>query len=108
MATIAGPEKVAIREKETSHPTSAGPCALTIFGITGDLSKRLLLPALYNLARQRALSDNFAVMGFASSERDEQQVRNTIAQDLREVIGSDADNSVIKWLASRVHYIGAH
>src|SRR5215469_12717024 len=107
MATIAAPENIAIPEKLTSHPALPGPCTLTIFGITGDLSRRLLLPALYNLRKQRSLSDNFAMIGFASSERDEQEFRDAIAADLRKAIGPEADDSVIKWLASRVHYIGA-
>ncbi len=108
MATIAAPENVVLRDKATSLLAPAGPCALIIFGITGDLSKRLLLPALYNLARQRALSDNFAVIGFASSERGEQEFRDAVAADLRKAIGSEADNTVVEWLASRVRYIGAN
>ncbi len=46
----------------------AGPCILVIFGATGDLTKRKLIPALYNLARQRLLPDKFAVVGSARSE----------------------------------------
>jgi glucose-6-phosphate 1-dehydrogenase len=107
MATIAAPENAGVRDKATSRPAPAGPCALIIFGITGDLSKRLLFPALYNLAREKALSNNFAVIGFASSDIDEQALRDSIAEDLRKAIGSEADNAVIEWLASRVRYIAA-
>ncbi len=41
------------------------PCALVIFGATGDLTKRKLIPALYNLAREGQLPPGFAVVGFA-------------------------------------------
>jgi glucose-6-phosphate 1-dehydrogenase len=107
MTTITATENAEVRDKATSRPAPTGPCALVIFGITGDLSKRLLLPALYNLARQRLLSDKFAIIGFASSDTDEQGLRNAIAEDLKKALGSEADNAVIEWLASRVRYIAA-
>ncbi|HJM42146.1 MAG TPA: glucose-6-phosphate dehydrogenase, partial [Nitrospinota bacterium] len=43
---------------------TADPCIMVIFGASGDLTKRKLIPALYNLASQNLLSDNFAVLGF--------------------------------------------
>jgi glucose-6-phosphate 1-dehydrogenase len=81
---------------------------LVIFGITGDLSRRLLLPALYNLAQQQALSNNFAVIGFASSEIGEQAFGDAMVEDLRKAIGPAADDAVIEWLASRVRYIASN
>src|SRR5215470_7791572 len=105
MATFTAPETAEVRGRPISRPAPAGPCALVIFGITGDLSKRLLLPSLYNLARQGVLSNNFAVIGFASSDIGEQVSRDAIVTDLRKAAGSAADNSVIEWLASRVRYI---
>ena len=41
----------------------AGPCAVVIFGAAGDLTKRLVVPALYNLMRTGLLAENFAVIG---------------------------------------------
>ncbi len=41
------------------------PCSITIFGVTGDLAHRKLLPALYNLSVERRLPTNFAIVGFA-------------------------------------------
>jgi glucose-6-phosphate 1-dehydrogenase len=41
------------------------PCTMVIFGATGDLTKRKLIPALYNIARDRLLPAGFAVVGFA-------------------------------------------
>lgn len=41
------------------------PCVMTIFGASGDLTKRKLVPALYNLARENFLLKEFAVVGFA-------------------------------------------
>jgi glucose-6-phosphate 1-dehydrogenase len=47
-----------------SNPTSQ-PCVLLVFGASGDLTKRLLVPALYNLACDGLLSDRFALLGAA-------------------------------------------
>ena len=45
------------------RPAKAPPCAIVIFGASGDLTKRLLMPALYNLAKAGRLSDKFALIG---------------------------------------------
>jgi glucose-6-phosphate 1-dehydrogenase len=55
MPTILAAESPRVQKLPTHAPKPAGPCAMTIFGVTGDLSKRLLFPALYNLAQQKLL-----------------------------------------------------
>jgi glucose-6-phosphate 1-dehydrogenase len=108
MATLAAAGSAEAQEIGARRPPPAGPCAMTIFGITGDLSRRLLFPALYNLARQQALSSNFAVVGFATTEASELELRDSIAADLKKAIGPGADAATITWLVSRVRYISAH
>ncbi|HZK37167.1 MAG TPA: glucose-6-phosphate dehydrogenase, partial [Aeromicrobium sp.] len=49
-------------------PQIAGPCSVVIFGITGDLSRRKLIPAIYDLANRGLLPPGFAVIGFARQE----------------------------------------
>src|SRR6476660_1849232 len=44
------------------------PCAIVVFGATGDLTSRKLLPALYNLALEGKLSPNTAIVGFARAD----------------------------------------
>ena len=46
----------------------ADPCAMVIFGATGDLTKRLIMPALYNLSRTKVLPEKFALIGVARAE----------------------------------------
>ena len=46
----------------------AEPCVMVIFGATGDLTKRKLFPALYNLAKQGFLPENFAIAGVGRQE----------------------------------------
>ncbi len=51
------------------------PCTITIFGITGDLAHRKLLPALYNLSVTRSLPVGFSVVGFARRPMTDEQFR---------------------------------
>jgi len=53
----------------------AEPCILVIFGATGDLTARKLIPALYNLAREGQLPPQFACVGFARREKTHEQFR---------------------------------
>ncbi|MFA6961483.1 MAG: glucose-6-phosphate dehydrogenase [Opitutaceae bacterium] len=61
----------------TTNPLSE-PCVMIIFGASGDLTKRLLVPALYNLACDELLSDNFAVLGVGRSEISDSQFRESM------------------------------
>ncbi|HYB13511.1 MAG TPA: glucose-6-phosphate dehydrogenase, partial [Myxococcota bacterium] len=51
------------------------PCSLVIFGGAGDLSRRKLLPGLYNLMRDGVLPTNFAVVGFARTDLEDERFR---------------------------------
>lgn len=46
-------------------PRIAGPCSLVIFGVTGDLAQKKLLPAVYDLANRGLLPPSFGLIGFA-------------------------------------------
>jgi glucose-6-phosphate 1-dehydrogenase len=55
-----------LRDKRDKRmPRIAGPCALVIFGVTGDLARKKLMPAIYDLANRGLLSPTFALVGFA-------------------------------------------
>src|SRR4051794_4640501 len=54
---------------------SAPPCALVLYGASGDLAKRKIIPALYELAREKLLSPNFALIGYARSEMSDDDFR---------------------------------
>ena len=90
---------------EPGKPKVAGPCVLVIFGITGDLTRRLLFPSLYHLATMGLLPKEFAVVGFAIDDLSEDAVRERLGAALGEAAGQDADTAVIGWLLERVHYI---
>ena len=64
---------------EEKAAKTAPSCTLVIFGITGDLGHRLLMPALYNLARWKRLPADFAIVGVGRSEISAEQLRNDFA-----------------------------
>jgi glucose-6-phosphate 1-dehydrogenase len=63
---------------------TADPCVLVIFGITGDLTRRKLMPALYNLALDGRLPDRLAIVGVAREQTSTGAVRSTLRQALEE------------------------
>ena len=54
----------------------AEPCVMVIFGATGDLTKRKLLPAIYNLAKDKHLPDRFAIVGVGRQEMERDDFRS--------------------------------
>ena len=84
------------------------PCLMTIFGASGDLTKRLLLPSLYNLAALRVLPDNFRLLGVARAAWDNAKFQEYIAQTLKQLWGSDASTEIIEWLAKRASYLSGN
>lgn len=65
-------------ESRGLHPTSE-PCVMVVFGASGDLTKRLLVPAMYNLACDGLLSDRFAVLGVGRSAITDGDFRASLA-----------------------------
>ena len=83
----------------------AGPCILVIFGAAGDLTRRLLVPALYNLRHEKLLPDEFAVIGIARSKQDDETFRRDLAASLREFADDKIADSDWGWLAERISYV---
>src|ERR1700726_3553055 len=78
----------------TQRAVQAPPCAMVIFGASGDLTKRLLMPALYNLARAGRLSDKFALIGVDRSEKSHEDFREELADGVRRFVSDTAEASV--------------
>ena len=82
----------------------APPCGLVIFGASGDLTKRKLVPALYNLAKYRVLSERFFVVGMARRG----MTHETFRQQLREEMNQSecpVDPAVWDWFSKRLYYV---
>lgn len=69
---------------------TADPCALVIFGADGNLTKRLLMPALYNLARTKKLPDKFVLIGVDRTNKTAQSWREGLHDKLISFIGDPA------------------
>ena len=86
-------------------PHQADPCSFVIFGASGDLTARLLMPALYRLKVQKHLPDAFAVVGFAHSHRSDDEFRGLLKQALEQYTGEKLDPAVVAWLIERCSYV---
>jgi glucose-6-phosphate 1-dehydrogenase len=83
----------------------ADRCIMVIFGASGDLTTRMLLPALYNLKRTNLLPEEFAVLGFAKDELSEEDFRKRARDHIREYAGAPADCSMCDWIADHLSYM---
>ncbi|MCZ6681497.1 MAG: glucose-6-phosphate dehydrogenase [Candidatus Poribacteria bacterium] len=90
---------------QTSTARVADPCVMIIFGASGDLTKRKLVPALYNLVRHGLLSKNFAVVGFARREIDHDEFRHRMTEAIQEFGTTEFDSSLWDQLESRIYYL---
>jgi len=88
-------------------PDTNPACILVIFGAAGDLTKRKLIPALYNLRHAELLSDNFAVIGVAHGEMDDKEFRQRLRDDMNQFATEEIKDGVWNWLAERLHYLSA-
>ncbi|WP_407908284.1 glucose-6-phosphate dehydrogenase [Lysobacter claricitrinus] len=87
-------------------PTPAS--LLTIFGASGDLAQRMLLPSLYGLHRDRLLPPSLRILGTARSDFDDDGFRASVAQSIeRFVPASERDDAVVRELLERIHYVPA-
>lgn len=88
---------------ELAGARSAQPCVLVIFGATGDLTQRKLVPALAGLQRDGLLPSSFAVVGFARRPKSDEQFRTELAEGVR-MHGREGAASAFTDLAPRIHY----
>ncbi len=94
---------VDVRSGQAAHVASPG--VLVILGASGDLTKRLLMPALYNLACDGLLPDDFAVVGMARDDMSTEAFRSQQRQEIaRFHTRRSFDEQRWQWLESRLHY----
>ena len=82
------------------------PCALVIFGATGDLAKRKLVPAIYNLTKEGLLPSAFEIVGIGRSAPDEAAFRAVHEESTKKFSRTKPiDESVWAGVSARIHYI---
>jgi glucose-6-phosphate 1-dehydrogenase len=89
----------------TTSTDTGNPCVMVIFGASGDLTRRKLIPALYNLAKDNLLSREFALVGFARPELTHEQFRERCSEEIRRFGTATIDPDVWHWLVRRLYYI---
>src|SRR5438045_8457652 len=83
-------------ERLPVHPTT-----LVIFGASGDLAKRKLLPAIYNLAHEGALPERFNLIGCARSGWSDDEFRDQARDAIKKFSRRPADETVLESLLGR-------
>ena len=81
------------------------PCAMVIFGASGDLTKRKLFPALYSLAYRQLLPEKFGIVGVARTEESDDEFRERMKAAVQEFGRDDFRDDVWEWLADGMHYV---
>jgi glucose-6-phosphate 1-dehydrogenase len=94
-------------EPETTYSVPAPPCVMVIFGATGDLTKRKLFPALYNLAKANLLSREFAIVGLSRTEMTTEDFRAQLTQDMQQFATTEVEPEIWDWFLQRIYYTGA-
>jgi glucose-6-phosphate 1-dehydrogenase len=96
----------------TGTTAQAPPCAMVIFGATGDLTKRLLVPSLYNLVAAKRLADGFRLVGVGRVAKTVEEWRNSLIAMMKELTANEGefhedhlDQAAWRWLADRMSYL---
>ena len=96
-----------IDDSQSAQQKKPDPCSFVIFGVTGDLAHRLVIPALYNLAANDLLPDNFCVVGVARKGMSSDELRDSLMKGLHQFATRKVDDAIAKRLLACVTCIEA-
>src|SRR6202453_1279421 len=112
MSNKQDPLATADRALQDDDAVPAPPCAMVIFGAAGDLTKRLVAPALYNLSRFKRLSDGFRFVGFDLADTTTEQWGQSLTEMMNAFVAqggaSEADGldqDAWRFLTDRMSYL---
>jgi glucose-6-phosphate 1-dehydrogenase len=88
-------------------PRVPAPCALVIFGASGDLTRRKLFPAIYALAARSMLPEHFAIVGVSRTEETDDEFKARMKEAVQEFGRDKLEEKVWKRLAAGMHYVAA-
>ena len=112
LATATRARRAADSDVQEAAPV-APPCVMVIFGAAGDLTKRLVVPALYNLVNDKRLSENFQIVGVDLAAKTAEEWRQSLTDMMNEFVtkgggefeADHIDQDAWKWLTSRMTYL---
>ena len=104
------------KSKTSSGTAVAPPCVFVIFGASGDLTKRLLMPAIYNLVNEGLLNQDFTILGINRSEPDEETFRTKLVQSMVDILEAGhgeagrekVDDAAKTWLLERIYHLSGN
>src|SRR6266849_143463 len=94
-----------MNQNHSDSASTGPPCVMVIFGASGDLTKRKLLPALYNLAQEGLLSQQFAIVGFAFDPLTTDSFRALLSEEIKQFESRPLDEKLWKWFLERIYYV---
>ena len=83
----------------------AGPSSLIIFGVTGDLSRKKLMPAVYDLANRGLLPPGFALVGFARRDWADQDFEKVVYDAVKQYARTEFRDEVWRQLAQGIRFV---
>ncbi|MCX5045175.1 glucose-6-phosphate dehydrogenase [Aldersonia sp. NBC_00410] len=92
-------------ERDKRAPRIAGPCSMVIFGVTGDLSRKKLMPAIYDLANRGLLPPGFALVGFARRDWDDEDFGRVVHDSVRTHARTEFREEVWERLAEGIRFV---
>ncbi len=92
-------------ERDKRLPRIAGPCGLVIFGVTGDLARKKLMPAVYDLSHRGLLPPGFALVGFARRDWADEDFGKVVHDAIREHARTPFRESVWQQLAEGIRFV---
>src|SRR5881227_1694855 len=98
---------MAVTKSTSEKPHTNPPCIMVIFGAAGDLTRRKLIPALYNLAKADLLPREFAIVGIAHNPMSDDEFRKKLTEDIAKYAGRDVDSETWEWFKQRLYYVTA-
>jgi glucose-6-phosphate 1-dehydrogenase len=90
--------EISSNQNQPANQKKPDPCSFVIFGVTGDLTHRLVIPSLYNLAAADLLPDRFCVVGVARKGMSNDALRDSLMKGLRQFATRPVDTAVAERL----------
>ena len=95
-----------LRSKEDKRlPRIAGPCSVVLFGVTGDLARKKLMPAIYDLFHRGLLPPGFSLVGFARRDWEDQDVMRIGEESVKERARTGYDAEAWTNLADGIRFV---
>jgi glucose-6-phosphate 1-dehydrogenase len=86
-------------------PRVAGPCVLVLFGVTGDLARKKLMPAVYDLANRGLLPPGFSLVGFARRDWEHEDFAQVTYQAVKEHARTPFNDAVWQQLSEGIRFV---